>query len=709
MVALTLLFVSMLSFAEASSMQVGANPIRKIVGLLQGMQKEIETEGEKEQKAYDKFMCYCDGNSGSMSSGAADGKQMAEKLSSKLADLEAQKSQMVQELKAHHESRDAAKQDLVKGQNIRNNENEEFVAASTDMAANIKAMKGAVSALEKGGGAFVQMGSESKARITQLIEGTSQVDDFEKTAMQAFLQGKASDSSTGQITGMLKAMQEEMEGDLKTAESDEATAVTGFQELTAAKESEISAASSAIEAKTKRSGELAVEIVQTKDDVEDTNADVAETEGFLGNLREQCAAKKAEWSERQKMRSEEVAAISQAVKILNDDSALDLFKKTASFAQEGQQGMRFLQKSSMMSSVRRAHSLLATLSKKSTSHSAQMALIASALKSKSVDFSKITEMIKGMVEVLGAEQKDDDTQLAFCKSELSKSAQNKKETEGKIASLEASLEDMSATVSTLASEIANLQTEIKTLDTAVAQATEQRKSEHATHTSAQAENQAATELVEKAKNRLFQFYRPSLHVAEERRELTEEEQIAISAGGADPRDVEEASAAAQANLPTFVQVRAHTTDEDAAVPPPPPETFGAYSKKDNKSNGVIGLMDMMIEELKTDYTDAEHAEALAQKDYEHLMSSSQKSRATAAKSITEKESAKAEWTEKIENSKTSHASTTDALLKLNEFIAGLHSQCDFLLENASMRAEARTNEIEGLKNAAAVLAGASME
>merc|ERR1711865_983387 len=114
-----------------------------------------------------------------------------------------------------------------------------------------------------------------------------------------------------------------------------------------------------------------------------------------------------------------------------------------------------------------------------------------------------------------------------------------------------------------------------------------------------------------------------------------------------------------------------TTDEDAAVPLPPPETFGAYSKKDNKSNGVIGLMDMMIEELKTDYTDAEHAEALAQKDYEHLMSSSQKSRATAAKSITEKESAKAEWTEKIENAKTEHGSTPAALLALNEKIAGL--------------------------------------
>ena len=58
-------------------------------------------------------------------------------------------------------------------------------------------------------------------------------------------------------------------------------------------------------------------------------------------------------------------------------------------------------------------------------------------------------------------------------------------------------------------------------------------------------------------------------------------------------------------------------------------------------------MDMMIGDVKTDLTDGEHAEEMAQKDYENLMAASQKTRATNAESITEKESASAEWTEKI--------------------------------------------------------------
>ena len=116
-------------------------------------------------------------------------------------------------------------------------------------------------------------------------------------------------------------------------------------------------------------------------------------------------------------------------------------------------------------------------------------------------------------------------------------------------------------------------------------------------------------------------------------------------------------------------------------------------------------MDMMIGDVKTDLTEGEHAEEMAQKDYENLMAASQKTRATNAESITEKESASAEWTEKIENAKTEQASTTEALAKVKEYIAGLHSSCDFLMENYGARKEARTNEVEGLKNAKSVLPG----
>ena len=159
----SLLFASCWSSAGAYGLRQKENPIRRIVTLLQDMQKEIETEGKKEEKAYDKFMCYCDGNTDGMKAAAEAGSQKATELSSKLEALKAEKAQLEQELKDHQSSRETAKQDQEKATNIRKKEKEDFDAASADMSTNIAAMKGAISALEKGLGAFMQMGASSKA------------------------------------------------------------------------------------------------------------------------------------------------------------------------------------------------------------------------------------------------------------------------------------------------------------------------------------------------------------------------------------------------------------------------------------------------------------------------------------------------------------------------------------------------------------------
>merc|ERR1719424_2074325 len=173
---------------------------------------------------------------------------------------------------------------------------------------------------------------------------------------------------------MLKAMLEELEGDLATAQKDEATAASGFEELSAAKASEIAAATSAIESKTKRAGETAVEIIQTQDDLEDTLADVKESQAFLGDLAAQCANKKNEWSERQAMRADEIAAVGEAIKILNDDDSLELFKKTERSLV--QTGMGFLQRNSQPATALRAKHIMISLAQKSTSHTTAFSLIA---------------------------------------------------------------------------------------------------------------------------------------------------------------------------------------------------------------------------------------------------------------------------------------------------------------------------------------------
>merc|ERR550514_1903098 len=119
----------------------------------------------------------------------------------------------------------------------------------------------------------------------------------------AFLENKVDSDSgyapaSGQIVGILKNMKDEME-----------------------------IPSEAVEAKTKRVGELAVSIVQAADAVDDATKEKADAEKFLATMTEQCKTKEAEFAAKDKTRAEEVSAISEAINILNDDDALDVFKK----------------------------------------------------------------------------------------------------------------------------------------------------------------------------------------------------------------------------------------------------------------------------------------------------------------------------------------------------------------------------------------------
>merc|ERR1719313_1656245 len=124
-------------------------------------------------------------------------------------------------------------------------------------------------------------------------------------------------------------MKDELSRTLASMEKSEASSAKGFADMGATKQKEIAFATESISSKKERSGTLAVEIIQAKDGYEDAGTEQAEAEKMLSTLDESCAAKKKAFAEMTKTRAEEVSAIGQAIAILNDDDALDVFKKSA--------------------------------------------------------------------------------------------------------------------------------------------------------------------------------------------------------------------------------------------------------------------------------------------------------------------------------------------------------------------------------------------
>merc|ERR1719390_417700 len=92
----------------APTASMGANPIRKVVTMLQDMQKTVEAEGKKEEDLFDKFMCYCSNGEGALQASIDAGEAQIEQLGASVERGTAEKSQLDQDLVQHKTDRTAA-------------------------------------------------------------------------------------------------------------------------------------------------------------------------------------------------------------------------------------------------------------------------------------------------------------------------------------------------------------------------------------------------------------------------------------------------------------------------------------------------------------------------------------------------------------------------------------------------------------------------
>merc|ERR1719195_2209659 len=177
-------------------------------------------------------------------------------------------------------------------------------------------------------GSFLQ--AQAAQTLRKLVI-SQEMSDLDRQDLVSFLGGQQHGGyapQSGQITGILKQMSDTMKKSLADATADEEAAIKSYDGLMSAKKKEVESLGASIEAKTEQIGETGVKLVQMKEDLSDTEEALVEDKKFLKGLETSCKTKTAEWEERSKTRSEELLALADTIKILNDDDALELFKKT---------------------------------------------------------------------------------------------------------------------------------------------------------------------------------------------------------------------------------------------------------------------------------------------------------------------------------------------------------------------------------------------
>jgi outer membrane murein-binding lipoprotein Lpp len=625
------------------------------------MAKKLESEAKRDEALHDNYMCYCKKSGSTLSEAIAASTSKIPQVESALEELSSNKQQLKADIEKAQVDRAAAKSAVAKATAIREKDLFAFGTYKADADSNIAALAKAITAIDAGmSGGFLQ--TKNAQVLRKLLQTRDAIPEGSREELLSFMsasQGEGYAPQSGEISGILKTIKDDMEKGLAEAVVAEQTSVEDYDGLMAAKKKEIATLTTAIEKKTLRAGEVAVEIATMKNDLSDTETALLEDKRFLADLDGNCATKASEWDEIVKTRSEEMVAITDTIKILNDDDALELFKKTLPSPNFVQMSVR------SAGAVARARGIIRTANR------GNLDFIMLALHGEKFGFEKVIAMIDSMVNTLKQEQIEDDNKKEYCNRQLDISDDKRKGLGQDVSDFEASIAEAEDKISTLVEGIKAVTGDMKDLDKSVAEATEQRKKEHEAFVDLMSSNTGAKKLIEFAINRLQKFYNPKLHVPVQ----SELQQI-------------------------------ESRDNSADAPPPPPASVGPYSKKGEEGNSVISMMNLLIKDLEKEMTEAETEEKNAQSDFEGTLRDAAEKRATDAKALEDKKGSKADLEAFLTDQRDSRSSAVKELAATNKVIASLHAECDWLVRYFDVRKEARASEVDALGNAKFVLSGA---
>merc|ERR1719410_1825651 len=295
------------------------------------MQAKVTAEGKKQEALYAKFMCYCKNSGETLAASIAAAKEKIESIGAELKAASENKKQTEQDLAEHQASRAEAKTAMAEATALREKEAKAFNQLASDSNVNLSALTAAIAAIEKGmGGAFLQ--TSAAISLRRFIMEKAQVPDDIRQELLAFLSGTQPAAGyipqSGEIVGILKQMRDTMDKDLADATSEEDAAKQTYAALMKAKTKEVTTLTKQIEEELKRIDELDAFLANGENDLEETEAALAADTKFLQELETGCDTKTKEWEMIQKTRAEELLALAETIKVLNDDDALELFKKT---------------------------------------------------------------------------------------------------------------------------------------------------------------------------------------------------------------------------------------------------------------------------------------------------------------------------------------------------------------------------------------------
>merc|ERR1719161_3126576 len=465
----------LLALAAPRASAESLNPITRVVQLMEGLTKKIESDGKAEEDLFDKYVCWYKTVVSSKKASNAEAKDRIEALTAYIDYIKSGRVEFTSERKDLEAEIEKLNTEIETATDMRKKENEDFLAAKDEMEKAVAALELAVDVLgsmaSSKEGVLASLGSdvhravelgknalsEQDARfLEQVLDGQTPDVDWKKLNRKATFKMKYKARSL-KIQEILAEMLQTFEDNLADATKKEKDTKDSFDTLMGSKNSQLSAAQDALSGGEGEGAARTLAADEAQEEVDALTTQVSNDEKYISQVEASYADKVDEWKERKRVRTEEIASISKAIEILASDDAKDLM--SSSFKS---QGNFFLQESNAgCSQMKRATKVVHKLRNMATKHrDPRLSALAVAVQLQSRSkghFDKIVEEVMKMVSDLHEEADEDLKTKETCEADRMTNTKTAK----KAAQ---SMDDETAIINRKKAEIADCKAEIAAID-----------------------------------------------------------------------------------------------------------------------------------------------------------------------------------------------------------------------------------------------------
>merc|ERR1719160_1536854 len=631
------------------------DPVSKVGELIEELKAKIIADGKAEQMVYDKFACWCETTSKEKATAIHQAHEDIKTLSSRILEnkgLVATRTSEIAQISLEIQKNQKVQDEALA---IRQSQNKEYMGEKAQFENTLSSLESGIKALTgttllqgspRDEMALLKLGQVVHQAIEQLPSGKSlPAEELQLIHMfakdpsdfydQKAAKAKAANPASSTIIGILKDMYDTFSMNLEKATEVESVAYKDYESVTGVKVNEMADLVADKEKKDAEKANAEKIMADSAQALDDTKATDKEDREFFDLLKSACTAKNAEWMERVRARTEELAGIEKALAILTGDEAKDLFGNTTkpeTFFQ--------IDSESNNSPQAKAYKVLKKLATKT--QSLRLAEMAATLHLGGHLDAVIVEIEK-MMATLKQEEKVDIEQRDWCKEETFKNEQEASRYEYKIGLVEAKTTKLSTRLTELESTLGETVVGILNTKNEIEKMEDTRKEEHAAYNQGKADNEGAIKLLGMAIEAMSSYHKNAGLIQRQA-----------------PEDILK-----EAGMPT--------------------ESFTDAKKNAQESKGIVGIMEMIVEELHEDIEKMTKEEVEAQTDYEEELTAAKKLMEELKVKRTDVDTTIAE-TQKAIGEEDDLKEELEGLLKdEKDYLAGIKPDCDWILKSFDER------------------------